>query len=746
MKNLLLKNSADKWDNGTPVGNGSLGCMIYGDPIHEKLYLCEESIWSDKGEDGLDPAFAEKIAHIREMYAQEKPVEAEKWAIENLKDDFHTIASYEYAGVLQLDFEGSRKISNYQRNLKLDDAIAKISYNRKDNSFEHTAFSSYPDKIMVYRVQSADEHTFSIQYTRECIVNRSFDNNTLLINCNTAIGDHPFCVGICIESDGTVSGSDTKINIENAKDTILWISIVTSYRSENYVDECKQRLNNAKGSYDRVLERHIQDFNNVFNKSDISFDDSNNKSILSADKRIKRMKLHPRANDHSLAALYFNFGKYLLISSSRPGSLPANLQGIWVEKMQNPWNADYHTNINLQMNYWPVQIANLQECAMPLFDYMNNILLPCGQKTAKVNYNARGLVVHHLSDLYGFTAAADGIWGLWPMGGAWLAYHMWEHYLFTKDLDFLRNTAYDYIKNAALFFIDTMFEGKDGYMHSGPSTSPENSYYIGKEKCDMCISPTMDVEIIGGLFDFYIKTEELLQIDPQTAELAKAKREKMPALQVGKHGQLMEWLEDYDEPEPGHRHISHAFALYPDSAINRDTPVYFEAIRKTFERRLSHGGGHTGWSRAWLLCLFARLHDSKEFEKNLKALFAKSTLYNLLDTHPPFQIDGNFGATAAICEALVQGHEGRICLLPAIGADRSGSFRGLLAQGGYEVSCSFTEGKVTSLEIKPKFDGEIRIELPASQKNALLNNKKSDANGIYTFPCIGGQNYTFKVN
>ena len=747
MHNILhLTNVAEKWDNGTPIGNGSMGCMLYGSPVSEKLYLCEESIWSQKDETGLFVGFREKIDHIRRLYLENKPVEAEKWAIENLKDDFHTIASYEYAGLLTLNFNSKAKATCYSRDLLLADGLAKICYKRNGANYTHEAFSSYPDKLMAYCICGEKKHSFTMQYTRECLESLSIENNLMTAVCNTAIGNHPFCVGIRVETDGSVHSADGCLAVVNATKTVLWISIVTSFRFSNFTEECLNRLKASEKGYEAIKADHVKDHRSVFCRSDIHFVGDNKLDALPVNKRLKRLKLHPQSKDDSLTSLYYAFGKYLLIGSSRPGSLPANLQGIWVEKMTNPWNADYHTNINLQMNYWTAQIANLQDCATPLFDYMNQILLPCGQKTASVNYNARGLVVHHLSDLYGYTAAADGIWGLWPMGGAWLAYHMWEHYLFTGDLDFLRNTAYEYIKNCALFFIDTMFMGNDGYLHSGPSTSPENAYLIGKEECNMCLSPTMDVEIIGGLFDFYVKCEELLQIDMETAAVAKEKRSKMPPLKIGKYGQLMEWLEDYDEPEPGHRHISHAFALYPDSAINRNTPELFNAIRKTFERRLSHGGGHTGWSRAWLMCSFARLHDKKAFEKNLRALLTKSTLDNLLDTHPPFQIDGNFGATAAICESLVQGHEGRICLLPAIGDHRSGSFDGLLAQGGYAVSCEFKDGKVLSCSVTAAFDGEIKLELPLSQKNCLVNGQKADTNGIFTFPCIGNTTYNFTVD
>ena len=743
---LHLENIAEKWDNGTPIGNGHMGCMLYGDPNCEKLYLCEESIWSQKEEeDGLNPAFADKIEYIKKLYLESSPVVAEQWAVENLKNDFHTIASYEYAGLLTLHFNSKSKVTAYNRNLHLDTAIAEIAYKRNGKSFRHEAFASNPDKLMAYRIESESKHSFSLQYSRECLRSIETEKNELIAVCDTAVGNHPFCVGIKIETNGTSEKNEGCISVKNATETIIWISIVTSFRVEDFENECRRRLAVSEKGYAAIKAEHISDYQKIYNKSEVIFSDDAGMQNKPVNKRLNYLKLHPLKNDPSLAATYFNFGKYLLISSSRNGSLPANLQGIWVEKMQNPWNADFHTNINLQMNYWPVEAANIQECAEPLFSYMNNVLLPYGQKTAQINYKARGLVVHHLSDPYGFTAAADGIWGLWPLGGAWLAFHMWEHYLYTLDNEFLKNTAYDYIKNAALFFIDTMFEDQQGRLLSGPSTSPENSFSVGKETCNMCMSPTMDIEIIGGLLRFYIETESILHIDDETAAVAKEKLAKMPPLQIGKYGQLMEWLEDYNEPEPGHRHISHAFALYPDSAINRNTPELYKAIRKTIDRRLSHGGGHTGWSRAWLLCLFARLHDSAAFDKNLRMLFTKSTLGNLLDTHPPFQIDGNFGATAAICEALVQGHEGRICLLPAISEKRSGSFRGLRVHGGAEVDCEFSNGKVISFAVKSATDGEIRIELPASQKNARINGKTADANGIFTFPCNSGNTYQFNI-
>ena len=464
------------------------------------------------------------------------------------------------------------------------------------------------------------------------------------------------------------------------------------------------------------------------NRSTLTLDGDPAIEELSVGERIERLRENPEADDPALAGLYWNFGKYLLISSSRPGTLPANLQGVWSYGLTPPWNADYHTNINLQMNYWQAEQVGLGDCAMPLFDYMNNYLLPGGERVARENYEVGGMVVHHLSDIYCFAAAADGLWGLWPLGGAWLAFHMWEHYLYTGDPAFLRNTAYEYIKNAALFFLDTMTE-KDGIMLSGPSCSPENRYIkeVNGEKkhVNLTLSPTMDIEIIGGLLDFYLETEALLGIDPDTAAEAAAVRAKMPPLRVGSLGCLMEWVQDYEEAEPGHRHISHAFGLYPAAQITRQTPELFRAIKATLDRRLSFGGGHTGWSRAWLINLYARLRLGEESFRHINLLFTKSTYPNLFDAHPPFQIDGNFGGAAGIGEMVLQSHEGFLSVLPAVPAALAdGSFTGLKARGGYTVSCVFEKGMVTSLEITADAPIHVAIELPAG---AL-----TDGSAVYT--------------
>ena len=419
----------------------------------------------------------------------------------------------------------------------------------------------------------------------------------LLINAAPAVGGTEFWVRVKVKTDGELKSDGEYLVVSGAKRTEYYIAIGVGYVPE--LPEC---------DYDSLKKEAADDFASLMGRSDITLhgEGSDELDSLPVNRRIERLIADESLCDAGLVALYFEFGKYLLVGSSRRGTLPANLQGVWNGYINAPWNNDYHTNINLQMNYWHAEVANLAECAEPLFDYMNKYLLESGRETARVNYRCRGTVVHHLSDIYGFTAPADGLWGLWPLGGAWLCINMWEHYLYSGDNDYLRNVAYEYIRDSARFFLDYMFEDKDGRLLSGPSTSPENRYFCEGKPSFLCLSPTMDIEIIGCLLRMYIETEDILGINPDWADEARAALGKMPPLKIGKYGQLMEWMEDWDEPEPGHRHISHMFALYPDSAISDKTPEFYAAARKTLERRLANGGGHTGWSCAWLICLFAR--------------------------------------------------------------------------------------------------------------------------------------------
>ncbi len=718
---LKLYTPAHNWENASPIGAGSLGAMVYGGVATERISYNEETIWDGGEIDTHIDDYYDKYLHIRKLFLEGKPYEAEKWAFDNFNDYFFVIKSYEAAGEVEVDLHFDSETESYSRVLDLKRGILGIDYEKYVSRYSREHFASHPARLVCTKLTCEKSMTGHLRYVRENIdsANTTVDGGTALMDyyCHTATSGKRFRVTIKVVTDGELEKNDENLILKNVSSVEIYFSCVTAFRDEA-MDTMKY-IANADRGFEALKSEHIADFSGIMGRSDIYVGDDG-LDELSVGRRLRRLTDDPESTDRGLIALYFQFGKYLLVSSSREDTYAANLQGLWCDGLEAPWNSDYHTNINLQMNYWPAEEANIREAAGGLFNYMNEVLLPGGRKVARDNYHARGSVVHHVADIYGFAAAADGMWGLWPVGGAWLAYHMWEHYLYTGDVEFLRNTAYEFIRDSALFFFDTLFEGPDGCLHSGPSTSPENSYLVDvdgkKEMVFLTISPTMDIQIISGVLDSYAEVEKILGINPEDGARAREILARLPKMKIGPKGQLLEWVEDYEEWELGHRHISHSYGLYPAAQITRHTPEYFEAIKKSLEIRLANGGGHTGWSRGWLINLFARLKDGVGAYKNLRALFTKSTLYNLFDNHPPFQIDGNFGGCAAIGEMVMQSHEGFISLLPAISPEmKDGYFENLCARGGYTVSAEWADGKITSLTVLG--DGSADVELPEGQTN-----------------------------
>lgn len=759
---LWYRQPAKEWNEALPVGNGRLGAMVFGGARKERLQLNEDSVWYGGSRDRNNPDAKPNLPRIRELILAGRLKEAQELASMALPGLPEAQRHYMPLGDLELEFAcpgaglspGSgpgqeHEPGGYERELDLDNGTARVRFEWNGVGYSRELFASYPDQVLVIRL-AADRSgslSFKARFNRnqwrymERTDKWGQDGLVLQGHCGGEGGGRFRAVLKAVVEGGSCRTIGEHLVVDQADRVTLFLAGATTFRFSDPEAVCKELVEAAASrSYSELLRRHVTDYRSLYDRVGLCLTGSG-KDIggvgaagigLPTDERLERVK--QGEDDPELVALYFQYGRYLLISSSRPGSLPANLQGIWNESFLPPWGSKFTININAQMNYWHAEAGGLPECHLPLFELIERMREP-GRITAETMYGCRGFTAHHNTDLWADTAPQDTYLpaSFWPMGAAWLCLHLWEHYEFGRDRSFLER-AYPTMKEAARFLLDYLIEGPDGRLITCPSVSPENTYILpGGESGVLCAGASMDFQIIHALFRACMNSAEILGTDRAfCGELAEALA-RLPQPAIGRHGQIMEWMEDYEEAEPGHRHISHLFGLYPGEQFSVEgTPELAAAARVTLERRLANGGGHTGWSRAWIINFWARLLDGAKVRENILALLRHSTLPNLFDNHPPFQIDGNFGGAAGIAEMLLQSHGGLLRLLPALPKEwHTGHVRGLRARGGYTVDLDWEGGKLTMATITASDDGICRV--------------KGLGEGIKEWQASAGQRYTFEL-
>ena len=678
---LFYANPARVWTEALPIGNGRLGGMIFGKIEEEQISLNEDTLYADHPLCRTNPDCKKTLPEVRKLLKEGRLNEANMLAQAGMLPSPRYTGPYQPLANLFIRLCGMKgKAKNYIRTLDIANSLAKVEYSLNGVKYTREYFASYPKNAIIIRLTADKPSSLSLYVN---LMRRPFDPGTKSLgNCKILMegiaGDGGCtydCMVSAVSEGGCVGNLGDTIKIDRADSVTIFVTAATSFRHARPRSICDSVLRTISDiSYEKLLHEHIADYRELYDRVKLSLN-TPDRSDVPTDVRLAQYKENPEA-DSGLIELYFNFGRYLLISCSRPGSEAANLQGIWNDSFTPSWESIYTININIEMNYWFAQGCNMPELCRPLFELIKK-MYPSGCETARDMYGCRGFVAHHNTNVWGDCAPTGAGVFLWCLGAAWLCLSLWEQYEYGHDIEFLKNEAYLYIRDSALFFIDYLIEDDDGYLITGLTQSPENTYRLTNgESGSIARTCTMDNAIIGALFDAYIGAYETgaFDFDCEFAEKVKKAREKLRPYQIGTKGQLLEWDKEYEECAPGHRHISHLFGLHPGHEISPDkTPELAEACKRTLELRIQNGGGHTGWSRAWLINMYARLRDGENAYKNLQALIGKSTYPNMFDCHPPFQIDGNFGGVSAIIEMLENS---------AIPADfPNGTFTGLRIKG-----------------------------------------------------------------
>jgi len=745
---LWFDRPANQWEEATPLGNGRLGAMDFGQIQRKTIQLNEESLWAGAPQPNLPQNAESHMAHFRQLILDEKFQEAYDYGMDNLTFTPTSFRSYQSLGRLTLNFNLPDSVDNYHRMLDLATGIEKTTFSIGRVKYTKRLLISAVDDLMQLEITASRKHmlNFLIDLEREQDASIYFPDDETIVMDGQVI-DHPapqayddnpggsgpggehmrFAARAKIKQVGGSSQAHPKgIQISNATTVIIRFTAATDFnvstlnfdRDRDPIEITRSIIESAEEkTASEIRNNHIQEHESMFNQVSLHLGETKLPG-LSTYARLK--EVIQGESDPLLDAQYYQFGRYLLMSSSRsPGVLPANLQGIWNQHMWAPWEADYHQNINLQMNYWPGLSGNLEECFPPLSQF----LVPTyelGQQTAKTLYQSTGWLSHHATSLFGRTTPSGSTkssqmingYGF-PLAGAWMSLTLHRYFEYTLDTAFLENTAYPILTGAVRFIADYLMEHPEGYLVTVPSSSPENNFIdpLTRKSQRLTYGSTMDNQIIREVMESFITEAQILQKDHAVIEEAQTILKRLPPVRIGADGTIMEWIEDYQEVEPGHRHMSHLFGLHPAFQITPDgSPEMANAALATLDRRLAHGGGHTGWSRAWLINFYARLWKSEEAYEHLQLLFRKSTKPNLFDNHPPFQIDGNFGGASAIVEMLIQSRPDTVFLLPALPkAWKTGWIKGIRARGGIEIDLQWDEGRISDGSLKSSVDQKIYV-------------------------------------
>ena len=768
---LNYDKAATNWNEALPIGNGRLGAMVFGGARTEQLQLNEETVWAGGPGNNVPEGVYDSIVEIRKLIFAKQYQAAQ--AMSNrvfprvAPSNLNYGMPYQPVGNLYMRFEGEEAISDYHRDLNISDAVSHVRYESGGVHYQREVFSSFADNVIIVRL-TADKPG-AINFTlgmdsQQKNYKVGTENGQLILkgvsgDADNKKGSVKFTTLVKpVVTKGTLSSTDSTLTVKNASDLTLYISIATNYK--NYQDLSADPDQLAAGylaaaikkDYTAALAHHKALYQYYFNRVDFQLETTDT-STVSTDRRIQNFD---SKYDPSLVALYFQFGRYLLISSSQPGGQAANLQGIWNDKIAPPWDSKYTININTEMNYWPAEVTNLPEMHQPLFDLIKDLSVT-GQQSARDMYHARGWNAHHNTDAWRITGPVDGgFYGMWPMGGAWLSTHLWQHYLYTGDKAFLAK-YYDILKGAALYFVDALQEEPDThYLVVSPSMSPEHQYM---KDVGLTEGTTMDNQIVFDVFSQLLGASKALNTDHQFADTVATMIKRLPPMQVGQYGQLQEWREDWEKERDGHRHISHLYGLFPSNQISPyEHPELYAAANTTL---ISRGDVSTGWSMGWKVNWWARMKDGNHSWKLIKDQLRPApketkgegggTYPNLFDAHPPFQIDGNFGCSSGIAEMLMQSQDGALEVLPALPSDwKNGFMTGLIARGGFRVSIKWKDGKLETLTIYSELGGNCRLRLPAGTRlegNATLTAASGvNPNSFYQIAAIKKPNISPKAS